>query len=109
MAEIVGLDGPAAAWRVLEAGTRQIIADFGYGNETADWVVQDLKGRPFRLQHHGAPIAWDEFPPEARPKLAATIANLKDAYEKLTGEWLGEIVKLECELWVAKFTASSVA
>jgi hypothetical protein len=105
MAEIVGFDGGAAAWRVLEAEIRFAVAHFGYGKEVADLVVQDLKCRTFRLQHYGAPIEWDEFPPESRPKLAATINNLKDAYEKLTGEWLVEIVKLECELWAAKTAA----
>lgn len=109
MAEIIGLNSQAAAWRVLEDETRFAVAHFGYSRECADWVIQDLKGRNFRLQHHGEPINWDEFPVDARPRLAATIQNLKDAYQELTGEWMIEIVKIECELWAAKFAVTPKA
>jgi hypothetical protein len=105
MAEVVGLNKQEAAWRVIEDETRFVVEHLGYGKEVADWVVQDLKGRSFRLQHHGAKIEWDQFPAEARAPLAATIQQLKDAYQELTGEWMVEIVKLECELWTAKFAA----
>jgi hypothetical protein len=73
---------PIGMHGALEAGIREVVDVLGYGNEVADWVVQDLKKRSFGLQHSGAKIDWDRL---------------------LTGERMIEIVKLECELWAAKF------
>jgi len=105
-AEIVGLDGAAAAWRTAEPGVRVLVAELGYGGEVADWVMQDLKSRSFKVQYQGPAIAWDEFPVEMRARIAATSQEMKAAYEGLIGAWLIEIVKLECELWAAKFTVA---
>ncbi len=104
MAEIIGLQKPDAAWRAVEDVVRGIVLDLGYGSEVADWVVGDLKQRQFQLQHV-TPTNWDGIPAEARPHLGEISHQFKDAYHRIMFSWLIEVVKIECELWVAKFAA----
>lgn len=104
MAEIIGLQKPDAAWRAVEDVVRGVALDLGYGSEVADWVVGDLKQRQFQLQHITS-TNWDSIPAEARPHLAEILRGFKDAYGRIMIGWLMEVVKIECELWVAKFVA----
>jgi hypothetical protein len=104
MAEVIGFNGPEAAWRVHEAAIRGWVRELGYGSEVADWVIVDLKQRQFQLQHVTT-TSWDSIPAEARPHLAEISHGFKDAYCRIMIGWLIEVVKIECELWVAKFAA----
>ena len=81
LAEIVGFpNSPAAAWRAYEFAVRHCVAMCGHDKRTADWVVEDLKQRPFQLQH-ASPTNWDTIPAESRaaPRrdIAAVQGNLR--------------------------------
>jgi hypothetical protein len=102
MAEIVGLNSAEVVWRTLEVHIREMVGDMGYGSEIADWVVSDIKQRQFQLQHVTT-TSWDSIPAEARPHLAEILRDFKDAYTGIMVSWLKEVVKIECELWVARF------
>lgn len=104
MTEIIGFSGPDAAWRLWEDAIRGWVRDLGYGPEVADWVVADMKQREFQLQHV-APTDWDSIPENARPHLAAISHGFKERYGRIMTGWMLQVVKIECELWVAKFAA----
>jgi hypothetical protein len=104
MAGIVELNSPGVAWRHMEDRIRGIVRDLGYGSEVADWVVADIKQRKLQLQHV-TPSNWDNIPAEVRPLLPKVLEGFKEAYIGVMISWLTEVVKIECELWVAKFAA----
>jgi hypothetical protein len=104
MAEVIPFKDTveATAWRIFEDNIRMAVDRFGYCEEVADWVVRDMKSRPFRFQFKET-LSWDEVPAGVEKYLAECSEQIKAAHGALLGEWLVEIVKLECELWAAKF------
>jgi hypothetical protein len=93
----------AAEIHAFEDSVRTIANLYGYGSEAAEWVIQDFKTRPFRFEHNEE-VGLDEIPAGAEPHLAKWSQKIKAAYQRLMGEWFIQIVKLECELWAAKFS-----
>lgn len=73
---------PATA-ATFEATVRKLCEHFGYGKAAADWVVNDIKSRPVQFNH---------------PR-----GQLPTGSEKPLAELFFQIVKIECELWAAKF------
>lgn len=108
MAEIVPFKESveATAWRTFEYWIRKYAGDLGYGSDAADWVVQDIKARPFRFQHN-TDVGWGEIPPEHVKALVDWSQKIKEAHSQLIGEWIIQIVKIECELWAAKNAAKT--
>jgi hypothetical protein len=102
MAEIIELKPPDVVWRMLEENIRSMVSTLGYGAEVADWVAGDIKQRQFQIQHVTTDN-WDSIPADARPHLAEILRGHKEAYGRIMINWLAQVVKIECELWVAKF------
>ena len=102
MGEVVGFpNGNSRPWRAYEEGIRAALDQLGYGVDAADWVVEDLKKRPFALQFSDGTLA------PARPEELKAARQIKAAYRQAMLRWLVEIIKLEGELWAAKFGKSS--
>src|SRR5262245_10275479 len=97
MGEIVRFpNGNGGAWRAYDEGVRAALYRLGYRADAADWVVADLKKRPFGLQ-----FCEDLSAPAVSEEQGAR--QIKEAFKQVMLRWLVEIIKLEGELWVAKF------
>jgi hypothetical protein len=90
------------AWSGLEPAIRPLLTLWGYESETIDWVLEDLKKRPIPIAfpHY---IRRDDICPACLPKFAEDANEVTTAFSKLMWLWLKEILRLECDLWVARF------
>jgi len=90
------------AWSGLEPGIRPLMAGWGYGSEIIDWVLADLKKRPIPTVFP-RDIRRDDLCAACLPKVAEDADEVKAAFSEVMGLWLQEILRLEGELWVARF------